>query len=239
MYSHSPERRILIMALKKIQKTFYVSSETNKKLIENRIDYLSAKDNRSSSYTIESLLLKELLPKNREAKSIIEHYLYSTSGQSGVKFTLDALFSYNAAGVYWKSKYNNFKPLLEYCMKYGIDSTKITGKEPQLHHFHSQFKEIVEQIEKRTEEVIESLDREKYENKLDWSRQLLKIIESNPKSIVVKDYFELIYDCWDMLYDWSITFRCLSDLSLLGEFDESNDSKNILCDIVCELSEEW
>ena len=100
------------MAIKKIQKAFYLSSEYVKDFIESRIEDIAVKTQRSSSFIIENLLLDGLLPDNEEAKSIIRNHLYPDGERGGVQKTLEAIFAHNAAGLNWNSKYDNFKPLV-------------------------------------------------------------------------------------------------------------------------------
>lgn len=227
------------MAIKKIQKMFYYSNETVKKFIENRLDDLSVKTNHSTSYIIETLLLNELLPKNEEARSIIQNNLYPESSQNGVKKTLDSIFSINAAGTGWNSKHNNLKPLIEYCISYGYSSISTKTNESYLQYFISQLKSVVDRIENCTDSCIEILDRKMYSTQLDFAKTLLKTAQDHPEEIVPQNHFQLIYDCWDMLNDWSITYRYLACLTALCDFQDNSLARNRLYDIISEISEKW
>ena len=66
-----------------------------------------------------------------------------------------------------------------------------------------------------------------------------KTAEEDPSNIVIRQHFELVRDCWDMLDDWSITYRYLMDLVTMGEFQESTIARNDLYDIISEISKEW
>lgn len=69
------------MAIKKIQKMFYYSSEYAKKFIETRIEDLANKTQRSSSFIIENILMDGLLPNNEvvlcQEKVQIKHELFT------------------------------------------------------------------------------------------------------------------------------------------------------------------
>lgn len=227
------------MAIKKIQKMFYYSSEYAKKFIETRIDDLADKTQRSSSYIIENILMDGLLPKNEEAKVIIRCNLYPDNEQGGVQKTLDAVFSENSAGTNWGSRHNNFKPLVEYCIYYGSSTATIKGNENLVPYLLSQLKSIVDRIENCRDACIETYDREMYSNLLELAKLMLKDAEEKQKEIVFRNHFQLVYDCWDMLNDWSITYRYLACLSRMCDFQENTIARNKLYDIISEISEEW
>lgn len=227
------------MANKKIQKAFYLSSEFVKQFIESRIGDLAIQKDRSSSYIIEELLLNGLLPKNEEAKHLIQNYLYSEKGADGVKRTLSTAFQINSAGVNWNSRHSNFKPIVDYCLKFGASSATCNNTKDQLNHFYSNLKMVVERIENCTQSCIEPYDRDMYESKTEWAKDLLKKAEENPKSIVIREHFELVRDCWDMLSAWSMTYRYLADLAKMGKFQEDAVARNELYEVIDKVSKEW
>ena len=227
------------MAIKKIQKMFYYSSEYAKKFIETRIEDLANKTQRSSSFIIENILMDGLLPKNEEAKSIIRYNLYPDDDQGGVQKTLDAVFSENSAGINWASRHSNFKPLVEYCIYYSSSTATIKDNENLVPYLLSQLKSIVERIENCRDACIETYDRKMYSSQLELAKLMLKNAEENPKEIVFRNHFQLVYDCWDMLDDWSITYRDLGCLARMCDFQENTNARNKLYDIISELSLEW
>ena len=224
---------------KKLQKMFYFSSEYTKKFIEKRIDDIAIKTQRSSSYIIENLLLDELLPQYEEAQDIILYNLYSNSEDTGDKNTLTALFSSNAAGINWKSKHNNFKPLIAYCLLY-CNQTSHYRNEPNLDYLISQLQDIVERIRNCVYACIEPYDRKMYSSYYNLAKLLLDKAKEKPDAIVYYEYFDLINMCWDMLYDWSITFRFLTCITQMCDFcEENSNARNSLYEIILELSSEW
>lgn len=227
------------MAIKKIQKMFYYSSEYVKKFIESRLDDLSIKTKHSTSYLIETILLDGLLPKNEEARAIIQNNLYPDSAQGGVKKTLDSMFSINAAGAGWKSKHDNLKPLVEYCIYYCSTTPTYNQNDGYLQYFLGQLRSIVDRIENCTNSCIEIIDRKMYASQLELAKVLLKTAEEQPEDIIPRNHFQLVYDCWDMLDDWSITYRYLSCLVAICDFQENSNARNKLYDIISEISEEW
>ena len=227
------------MAMKKIQKAFNLSSEHVKNFIEMRIEDLAIKTQRTSSYLIENILLDGLLPKNRDARDIIKYRLYPEDKQGGVKNTLDHIFSYNAGGVDWKSKHGNFKPLVEYCLAFGSNSATYSNRSYGISYFYSQLDSVVKRITECSKFVIENEDRNMYKSFAEYAAMLKKNAYTDPENIRISEHFQLVYDCWDMLYDWSITYRYLMVLAANGEFQESAIARNDLYDIINQISEEW
>lgn len=224
---------------KKNQKMFYFSSEYVKKFVETRIEDLAIETQRSSSYIIENLILDGLLPHHEEARYIIRQNLYPDNENGGIKKTLDALFSSNAAGVDWRAKHNNFKPVIEYCIMY-CDSSSHYINNPSLDYFITQEKDIILRIENCVYACIEPYDRHMYASNLEFAKLILNKAENSPQEIVFKECYELISVCWDMLYDWSITFRFLACVTRMCEFNEENSrARNALYDIISEISLEW
>lgn len=223
---------------KKNQKMFYFSSEYVKKFVETRIDDIAIETQRSSSYIIENLLLDGMLPENEEAKYIIRQNLYPDNEKGGIKKTLDALFSSNASGINWKSKYNNFKPVVEYCLLY-CDAKSHYEDNSSLDYFISQLKAIVSRIENCVYACIESYDKNMYSSYLEFAELILKKAKESPQEIMYRECFDLINVCWDMLYDWSITFRFLACVTSMCEFEENSCARNKLYSIISDISKKW
>lgn len=227
------------MGPKKIQKMFYYSSEYVKKFIESRIEDIAIKEQRSSSYIIENILLDRLLPKNNDARWIVQTYLYPDDERGGVQKTLEALFSQNSAGINWNSKHDNFKPLVEYCLLYTGSSSRMANGKPELHHFINQLESIVDRIEECTKVCIEKYDRQMFEQQAALAKILLETAKKSPEDIMFNQHFQLVLDCWDMLKDWSITYRYLADLVAMYEWTENTNARNALYDIIDTISAEW
>ena len=224
--------------VKKLQKAFYFSSERKKKFIESRLEDLAVQQDRSTSYVIESLLTDALLPDHKEAKSLIYNFLYADQ-DCGVQKTLTAAFDYNSSGCDWHSRHKNFLPLLEFCLAFCTDTSRCTGTEMRLEHFRSQLRDITIRIADCTASCIEPYDRIRYESLAGWAKALYEKALEDPTNIVFREHFELVRDCWEMLDDWSITYRYLCDLAAMCEFEESDDCRSRLYSIIDDLSKGW
>lgn len=225
------------MATKKIQKAFYLSSEHVKKFIDSRLEDITLNSSASSSYIIENFLLDGMLPKNAEARSMIFNNLYPDNS-SGVKETLVSLFASNE-DPNWKAKHANLFPIIEFCIKYGSDSAACRGDEHPIYHFLSQFESVVNRIDSCTSFCIESYDRYMYKDLLNRAQSLLARANEDPKTIIYKEHFDLVRDCWKMLDDWAITYRYLKDLTEMDTFLESASSRNELCSVINDISKTW
>lgn len=227
------------MSVKRVQRVFYVSSEYVKNFIDTRISDLAVMEQHSTSYIIESLILNELLPENEEAKNIIMHQVY-LDNCGGVQKTIDAIFSANALGNGWKPKHTNFKPLIEYSVNYCIPAARLTGNEPRISHFLSHFRDIVNRLDENcAKPSTESLDQKMLIIQAEWAKKLFELAQNNLAELSIRDCFQLVYDCWDILYDWLITYRFLSDLAVLGKWYDIPAARNKLYETINDISKHW
>lgn len=227
---------------KKNQKMFYFSDITKKNFVESRIDDISKKTLRSSSFVIEDILLNNLLPKNNEAKNIVLNCLYDTNNKqnNNIKKTLEALFSANSAGVNWSANHYNFGDLIDYCLKYCDSSCAYNATDQSLDYFITQFSSIIERVENCIFCCIEPDDKDVYSANFGLLQTLLKKIKETPEKVFLIEFYDLIQLYWPMLYDWSITFRFLSSLTSFCKFDESNPIARLdLYDVIEQISNEW
>lgn len=224
---------------RKIQKIFYFTNEETKNFIESRVEDIAVKEQRSATNVIERLLLNSLLPENWKAKEIIIDNLYCNSADKNVKSTLIRLFSENANGVDWKAVHNNFNPLVEFCIKYCDMDATLSAKNEGRHYFISKLESVVESIENGVWSCIEEQDKIVYNLQLKKSKKCLEQAKKNPELVSLKECFEFVYCCFDMLNDWAITYRYLYSLATMCQFREDEEARNELYDVISEMSKEW
>jgi len=227
------------MNSKKVQKGIIFSCEEVKNTIERRAHDLAVKSNQSISFIIETTLLEGLFPRNEDARSFVINGLYPENGNGSVGQTLDDIFGWNSAGVNWGSKYTNFKPLVEYCLIHVLNDSMLSEKNMVLHHFLSQFSSITEKIERIAKSDEVQVNEEMLQHHAKWARQLYELAREKPNEAWIKFFLEIINDCWDFLSDWSITYRCLSDIAAMADFTETIDARNSLVEIIDKISNEW
>lgn len=222
----------------KIQKNINLRDQKTKNLIEKRSADLAQKLNQSTSFIIEKALLEGLFPKNKEAWDLTINYLYSDDPNS-IKRTLNAAFEINAAGTDWKAKHSNFLPIIMFGMKYYRNPAYFTGKERVFHHLLEQLFLIIKRIDNCVKGVIKVEERSFLEDKAQNAMNLITSLKNAPEKINPYNIFEIISDFFEMLDDWSITYRALSDLVEICTFEESSDTRIELFDIINELSVNW
>ncbi len=223
------------MARMKTEKKLVSFLKSN--LINQLVKEKSELENRSESSIIEQAILDSLMPANKNASDIIEHYLYSENGNIGS--TLAAFFSYNAAGINWHSRYDNFLPLVQFAKKnQAYCNTILTGKEDELYHSCSQIESIISIIEDTAKKKTE--DKFKYQQELKFANHLLNELREEPQFSRLINFYTLILDNWDILKDWSVTYRLLMDLSLLEKgWKNDSQTRTELVEIIKRISIDW
>lgn len=226
------------MSSKKLLKAFYFSSEERKDYIETRLDNLAKISNHSTSYIIEDLILKGLLPENEDAKFLLMHKLV---GANGVRSTLESIFSNNISDELGYAKYNNLRPVIDFaidniCINLFNDEENYSTK-----YFFSQFKEIVNRINIFSEYCIDYDEKNRYERCARQACILLEELKDDDKIIYIPGYLEIVRDCWELLYDWSITYKFLAELVRINKTGWNEDIvvKEELHKIISEISKEW
>ncbi|MEE1256336.1 MAG: hypothetical protein UHN47_07475 [Lachnospiraceae bacterium] len=127
-------------------------------------------ENRSESAIIEAHLLESFLPKERNVRFWTEHYLYSEDG--GIGKTLAAIFSTNAAGVDWGSKYDNLLPIVEFAKTQECFCDTIpTGEERELHHCCSQLDSVATKLEHLADEATDRTKKYTYQKEAKWANR--------------------------------------------------------------------
>ncbi len=207
------------------QKSFYCSSKASFNFITGRTNDLAEREGRTASFIIESIIKNRILPKNSDAASLVENFLYE---ENGVKQTLETAFQNNAAGLNCKSVCGDFKPLVKFCLDFLATNSTCSGDEPILYHFRSQLESVVKKIENDAPQCIEMGDRKGFLEIANHAKDLYNASLKTPDKISIKAFFEVIYDCFEMLKDLSITYRCLADLVSMGTFEETVIARNEL-----------
>lgn len=190
-------------------------------------------ENRSESAIIEQIILDSLLPQNKEAKVILENYLYNENGEIGR--TLAAFFGNNAAGTNWGAVHDNFLQLVQYAYSEEAFSNHIlNGKEEELHHACSQIQSIIERLDKLGEENVE------FKREAAWGRELLCELKEEPQCSRLSNFYALLIHNWDELKDWTITYRLLHDLvKLEKDWRNTPDARVRLLEVVKVISNDW
>lgn len=195
----------------------------------------------SESAILEHHIFNDIFPKNDEAKFIVETSLYPEDGTGSVGRTLTALFRNNAAGINWRSKHDNFKPLVEFAYKILTISgnSLLKGDEPIIHHMASQLDSVAEKLNILSKNTEDPLERQNYASGFKFASELLSNLSEKPSGFNLIDIFLLTLEYWDDLKLWTRTYRLLGDASSLCEFPNDSKEKLMILNLVKEISNQW
>jgi len=192
---------------------------------ENKLIEALIKDNASikkctETEFLEEFILEHFLPQNKQARMFAVDILYGEGNRTGIGATLEAIFSFNAAGNgnsnAWGSTYDNLLPFVEFALsEQPYCNYFFSGKEEQLHHFHLQLESICEKLENLAKEDNTVSKKAHYEHQAQYAQQLLKEVDDNPQGTAPVNFYKLAIDNWEDLKNWSITYRMLSDLAAM------------------------
>lgn len=206
-------------------------------LINNLVKDRATIENRSESAIIEQAILDSFLPENATARDIVSTYLYSEDNPIGN--TLAAIFSYNAAGLNWKSVNDNLIPLVQFAKTQLIySSTHLNGDEPELYHCISQIETIIDMLENLAEEKPEM--KKSILHEAEYTKLLLKDLRECPDHVKLFNFYQILLNNWEYFKSSTITYRLLMDLSLLEkEWRNSTEIRVELLQIINDISMEW
>ncbi|MDD6401793.1 MAG: hypothetical protein PUG10_09340 [Lachnospiraceae bacterium] len=191
--------------------------------------------NESESSIIENIIIKDLLPENKEGRFIVENVLYGDNG--GIKKTLEVIFQNNEAGLNFKSKYDNLLPIVEFAKTQQLYSNSVlTGKEPELHHCISQVKGVIGRLEELSNEKNDI----NYKEEAKWGKELLHEMETQVQFSRLINFYALLTHSWEDLKNYSITYRLLFDLVKLNDDWNDNAANRIeLAELIRTVSRDW
>lgn len=226
------------MARKKTEKTTVCFE--NPELLKKMIGDIEDVENKSFSSIIERIIFTNLLPKNSDAKCIVEHYLYGENG--GIGQALSAVFSSNSAGVNWEAAHDNLLPIVQFASRQEVFcNISLTGTENELYHAYSQMQSIIDRLNKLSEEA--AVDEEKrlyYEKEAKRASELLRKLQDEPERSRLVNFYYILLDNWEDFRDWSITYRLLYDLVMLEKGWRDNPEVRIeLLQLIRSVSSEW
>lgn len=227
------------MSLNSLKKMIIFSNEKTKLLVENLVKDDATVKKRSASAIIEDRLLDSFLPQEKNARFWVANYLYCED--YGIGKTLDAIFSYNNAGINWNSKYDNLLPLVEFACTYSsMSNATPTGNERERHHCISQLKDVVHKLSYLSENATDHNTKRYYEAEAKRAQYFLDELDKEPEYVRYFNIFNLIYCNWEDLKDWSITYRLLADLSALEKgWLYTAETKTELLQIIKDVTNEW
>lgn len=217
------------MAEKRIQKVFYYSNKISKSIIEGLLEDEAEVTNRSTSYLIEQHILRDFLPVNETVSKWIQK-LYAKDEKdrpvSNLKDTMISVFSYLAAGVDGKAKDEHGKALVDFAYKNkSLYQHQLQNcDKSELPYYHNQLGYVIDRIEMMQKGIIdETIEEKERKNKLNFDIRELKRIHAEDE--ITDDallfLYMMIIDNWDMLYNWTYTYRLLTAIARIQVWEDS------------------
>jgi hypothetical protein len=204
---------------KPVAKKFQYSSQVNKEILERRAADIAELSNSTVSEVIEEALVDQLLPCDEHAAPYVNGILFGkrftfdgTCVPYGIRDAFIEIFEAVSAGVGWKPRYTNARPLVELAAKLVKERSPElarTSGEPfsALHELDYAFDSLCGVFEK----AVGNLEEPGLDAELRWARAAAKpaILSASIEPAIIIDF---ILRNWTAVENSTHTFRTLSKL---------------------------
>lgn len=214
-------------------------SFANIDLIEKLVKDEAIMNNISESAVIEKYLLNSMLPTNKDARFWAINLLYSENGDLGK--TLKAIFESNSAGIEWKSKHDNLLPIVEFCKnQVYLYGSYLTGEEKELPLCLNYLDSLANRFHAFAEASADDMTKITYQKESDRIIEYTNELSKNPQYFGLINIYFCILNNWDVLKNWSITYRILSALASMDNGWKTNpQTRSELLSIIKDVSAQW
>lgn len=191
----------------------------------------------SYSSVIEDVLMSKILTGNKAT----DHYIESIY-KFGLKETYIALMQNLSAGINFKASQTNSFALVQLAMNILSRpfSSSIDPAYKHLYdeHFPSNCKQVALKLEHETSKKELSFDEER---QLEDNLALLKFSTKDGVAFVPYNWFELVLTNWEILGNYSFTFRMLFDCIALSDPDlwEKPEHRMNAIDCIKDVTASW
>lgn len=219
------------------QKNKKLISLVNFELIEGFTKDMAETTQTNASTVIENIILDRILSKSKTSNYYIKE-IYD----KGLKETFISLMQDLSAGIQGMASHDNAEEIVKLGMSVvnrpfsaGMDEKYQNLSE---HHFPSNCRCVREKIEHETEEEkLEFDEKMAYEDDI----MLLSQTENKACDFVPYNYFRLVLARWDVLGNYTYTFRMLYDVVALSEERLWNSAEYRLqaIEIIKKVTEKW
>lgn len=219
------------------QKNKKLISLVNFDIIEGFTKDMAETTQTNASTVIENIILDRILSKSKTSNYYIKE-IYD----KGLKETFISLMQDLSAGIQGMASHDNAEELVKLGMSIvnrpfsaGMDEKH---KELSEHHFPSNCRCVREKIEHETaEEKLEFDEKMAYEDDI----MLLSQTENKACDFVPYNYFRLVLARWDILGNYTYTFRMLMDVVALSEEKlwDSAEYRLQAIEIIKKVTEMW
>lgn len=219
------------------QKNKKLISLVNFDIIEGFTKDMAETTQTNASTVIENIILDRILSKSKTSNYYIKE-IYD----KGLKETFISLMQDLSAGIQGMASHDNAEELVKLGMSIvnrpfsaGMDEKY---KELSEHHFPSNCRCVREKIEHETaEEKLEFDEKMAYEDDI----MLLSQTENKACDFVPYNYFRLVLARWNILGNYTYTFRMLMDVVALSEEKlwDSAEYRLQAIEIIKKVTEMW
>lgn len=178
------------------------SNERIKKMLDMALDDRCELNGTNRSWEVEKILRATLIPANEEISLYVEN-LYL--GASTVEEEVSAALCDNAAGIYWRAKYDDMRPLVELAAQQSHGSILDMSNE-SIFHLRSAWGSVCELLGQAKERDIQ------YKTDEECAREFLRMLDGDQGRIKARRFFDIVLLNWEVLGDSTHTFRALSDV---------------------------
>lgn len=135
-----------------------------------------------------------------------------------------AICDYLAAGVCWRSKYDNAAPLVDYARRWGVDDVM----DPDAR--------LLPHIVRQMDNICDLMADTKYAAHV---QHVCALVHTDPRSVRYADIYHLLSDHWDNLRQWSVTYRLMADMAIMHRWQDNDNARADACHIITDMSEAW
>lgn len=245
------------MAMKKqLQKIIYFSSEKIKDFLENYLSDESEITSSSASYLMESHMLHDILPDNREAAQKIQD-LYSAPDGAAVERVIESIYSIFAADIMTKEACSKIRDLVSFhymdivLRPYNdvIRTKDLNDKEyaGDREYYFLSMKRFVNTLKEHLEmhPDMKETDYQMYMKMEQDIHELEHIIESDGDTdkVIYPDslnfVFIILLKYWDSINTYTYTYRLLVAICRIHTWNTDAETRLKLVDIIREMSVTW
>lgn len=228
----------------KPKRTFVYSSEDCRRAIEAALaDRVELHRNNMSS-EIEDILVRALIPSEDYAQSRVLRIYY---GMSNVQSELAATFRDNAAGIEWRARHQNLRPLVEMASQQSAYLTLDCTRD-ETYHLVSCWDSVCNELERALDAAREAgdaqaaaaltLDVMEARNEL-WGQ--LKAGQDDRKTRPEAGrFFDVVLREWARLGDYTFTYRALMDVVTIAQkWPNDARTREAFKDTLSAVAAEW
>lgn len=224
-----------------LRKIFSFSTEESAAVISTYLHDASALSGQPESSIIESLLLAEILPKNRTAAYYVQELLQHADDPGALCRAYNRIMAlYAAGGADWSAKYSNGRPIVDLLREEMLFySGEITGAEREWLHLNTQWDSIVQLVDQQPAEN----DHAKWEhdNAVRFGHELQRQIatETSREPALVNDCVTYICQNWIALGNHTRTYRALCDLVNLAQIKNTARGRIAYIRTISTIAAAW